>query len=1432
MKYLQRLGLATRLDTRVYEPTSRGLHTAVTNRKSALLLLASALTLCALSAEALTLTGVQSRKTHLGGAGTFDLPVDTTQNVAGLITVEPRAAGSGHLIVFQFDGPVASSGSVSVIEDGLTLLAGATAAASGNEVAVTLPTIADNKRITVTLTNVNGAGLSASASLAFMIGEINGSGAVNSSDISGVKARSGQVTNASNFRFDVNLSGSVNSSDISAIKARSGTTLRIPAVQIGSTIGAGGGVISGPDGVQVAVPANAVSDPVTFRVDRSDTGAPALAGLNALTPVYAVTPHGQMFEGSAVFSIPLAAAQIPVGATPILLKSELGGEWRVLRNISTDPTRLAADITGLSYFVIGTCSSVPTDIWTIGGVDCPANHELRLTMLDGNTPVQILRGPNGVQLPLWYVTDTPQTRDFIVEWNRPTSTRVDEVSVLGSNSGFSPNPTSVTGGSFSKRFTVTIDPSKIGGAGGPNGVLRRVTASAVYTTTAFRIGTGNVTVGFVFETDIPILVRYNGVQPTISSQPANLGVLLGQSASFTVGVSGQNLTYQWSRRAGATAAFVTINGATAPTFALPAAKLTDDGAQFQVLVCSSPTACVLSNPAALSVIAGGVVPAFIPPQPVDKEVVAGQTASFSVIVTGQPLPQVKWQVALPGSNSFSDVLGVVTCAPYSLPAQAASLGATCTVPVTLADNGRRYRAVATNVAAPGGVASTFATLTVTATPVAPAITVQPLPQTTTVGGSATFSVSATGTSTLTYTWRLGNGLGNLPSVSAGFAVGVPGGTCSGFVTYSNGNTTATLSNLSAACDGLTPTVTVSNSINPSATSNPALLTVNSAPTPTTGACFGGTSGWCYAKPLPQANGLTGLVYRNGTFTAVGGAGTTVRTSDTGNTWQTSFSVGRANWSDLANPAPGLLVAAGWFSDFATQNSGVFTSADDGLTWTRRLDAGNPGTIAVSKLAFADGLVGVAAGGLGIWRTEDGGQTWSTVSNAPSTVGVVTSFSGGVSWADANTVLIYGGQGSILRSTDKGQTWTDVSNPAITSTYYDMAFNAVGVGIAVGPSGQVARSVNQGTTWQEVITPMSDVGSAVAFASDNTVVVMGSLTQTMQSTDGGQNWTVGFIAGGSNVYRLRFATPTTGLAVGANGGQIVRTTDAGETWSIIGGGILDQVVTGLAASPSGSVVLAGALNAPLLRSITSGANWSDTGERYSSPSFASEQVAIAIRPSGQIARSSDAGQTWTVVHTAAGGLTASTMATASFGLVVGDNGLILRTTDGGLSWNAVTSGSTLALKTVRCLTAVLCLAGGFPAANLLRSADAGATWSPVNIQLLSGSAFVRSVARVSDTITIIATDSELQRSDDGGQTWTRVYTSLTGSQLGASFNGAGTGIVVGYNGILRSSDQGLSWVRQSLPISFNLFATTWLNANTVLVGGDGGAILRNLQAGAP
>ena len=159
----------------------------------------------------LALVAVKSRKTH-GLAATYDLAVNAM--------VEPRTIGSGHRIVFQFNGPVTSVASVAV-----TPVGNASATASGNEVAVILSGIPDNQRVTVSLTGINGGATTAEASIGFAVGDINNTQSINASDISGLKARTGSIATGANFRFDLNLSGTIDATDISAVKARSGSVL-------------------------------------------------------------------------------------------------------------------------------------------------------------------------------------------------------------------------------------------------------------------------------------------------------------------------------------------------------------------------------------------------------------------------------------------------------------------------------------------------------------------------------------------------------------------------------------------------------------------------------------------------------------------------------------------------------------------------------------------------------------------------------------------------------------------------------------------------------------------------------------------------------------------------------------------------------------------------------------------------------------------------------------------------------------------------------------------------------------------------------------------------------------------------------------------------------------------------------------------------------
>ncbi|MBL8515078.1 MAG: fibronectin type III domain-containing protein, partial [Betaproteobacteria bacterium] len=174
--------------------------------------------------SALNLAKVESKKAH-GALGDLFLPIDTAIGaITGNVTVEPRTIGSGHHIVFTFDGTVGTAGTVSVVNGSSMNVGSPTVAISGSTLTVTLTAIPDNSRVAITLSGVNGAS-SAFAAIGFLIGDVNSDRKTNATDVSAMKTRTGATVNSSNFVYDANLSGIISAADVAAAKVRSGTVL-------------------------------------------------------------------------------------------------------------------------------------------------------------------------------------------------------------------------------------------------------------------------------------------------------------------------------------------------------------------------------------------------------------------------------------------------------------------------------------------------------------------------------------------------------------------------------------------------------------------------------------------------------------------------------------------------------------------------------------------------------------------------------------------------------------------------------------------------------------------------------------------------------------------------------------------------------------------------------------------------------------------------------------------------------------------------------------------------------------------------------------------------------------------------------------------------------------------------------------------------------
>jgi hypothetical protein len=266
--------------------------------------------------------------------------------------------------------------------------------------------------------------------------------------------------------------------------------------------------------------------------------------------------------------------------------------------------------------------------------------------------------------------------------------------------------------------------------------------------------------------------------PTITQQPTSQTVTVGQAATFSVTASGDApMSYQWF-----------MNGAAAGTnssaFSIAQTATGQTGAQIFVVVTNAGGSAT-SATVTLTVTAAATAP-MITQQPVSMTVTAGQSAAFSVMATGTAPLTYQWFMngTAVGTNSSTFSIAQTTA-------------------------GQTGAQIQVKVSNPTGSA-TSSTVALTVNPVAPtapAISQQPTNATVTVGQSATFTVTATGTAPLTYQWFMNGG-----------AVGA------------NSNT-YTISQTTLGQTGAQIHVTVTNAVS-TATSQTVTLTVNAVQTST------------------------------------------------------------------------------------------------------------------------------------------------------------------------------------------------------------------------------------------------------------------------------------------------------------------------------------------------------------------------------------------------------------------------------------------------------------------------------------------------------------------------------------------------------------------------------------------------------------------------
>ena len=328
---------------------------------------------------------------------------------------------------------------------------------------------------------------------------------------------------------------------------------------------------------------------------------------------------------------------------------------------------------------------------------------------------------------------------------------------------------------------------------------------------------------------------------------------------------------------------------------------------------------------------------------------------------------------------------------------------------------------------------------------------------------------------------------------------------------------------------------------------------------------------------------------NTVFAMVGGGGANglggnfgiYKSTDGGATWSnttTSITTG-IGYSDLAmNPQnPNVLYCALSSSNSSVADNVLYETTDGGATWNPTATfpaAADPiGRLTIGLAPSSPQTIYVSAadrntsGVLGVYKTTDGGGSWSTITPGPN-------YMGGQGWYDQtvavnpndpNTVYVAGAADStnaVMQSTDGGATWTGIAtgvagNNGPHADHHAAAFDAAG-NFLDGNDGGIWKLDNAtvgSIHWTDLtanIQVTQFVGIAVA-ANDATNVFGGSQDNgTSQSNASSTVWTQRLGGDGgqvvfspNNPQRMYHDAPVGSFG---NANFFQRSDDGGSSWN--------------------------------------------------------------------------------------------------------------------------------------------------------------------------------------------------------------------------------------------------------------------------------------------
>ncbi len=508
--------------------------------------------------------------------------------------------------------------------------------------------------------------------------------------------------------------------------------------------------------------------------------------------------------------------------------------------------------------------------------------------------------------------------------------------------------------------------------------------------------------------------------------------------------------------------------------------------------------------------------------------------------------------------------------------------------------------------------------------------------------------------------------------------------------------------------------------------------------------------------------------------------------------------------------------------------------------------GYAGTGRINAVAFDpdnDNIIYVGAAGGGIWKTTNGGTSWTSLGDELASIGV-----SGIVVHPTNSDIIYLATGDgdasdnysvgVLKSTDAGLTWNttgldwSVTNfRVIRAMIMDPDDSDV---LMVASSVGIYRTIDAGVNWtQEISGNFYDIELNPLASTD--IFYACTSNKLYKSSNNGDSWTEKQTISGSN--RLALATTadddTYVYALSSLSGNngfngLFRSTDSGESyteqsdtpnllgWNFNGGdsggqGWYDLCI---AADPTDKdVIYTGGVNT--WKSTDGGVNWSINTMWYggtSAPEVHADKHAMEWQDDntlwqgndGGIYVTSDGGSTWT-------DKTADMVISQMYRIAVSqtdtkviaglqDNGTKLKGT--GSTWTDEIGGDGMdcAIKP----TDSNVMYGSLYYGDIRRSTNGGGSWTDIQNNISgnpSGAWVTPFILDPSNPSTIIAGFKDVYKSTNQGNSWTTIGSGLTSNNLSyvAIAPSNSNYIYVGRgNQLWRTTDGGTNWSTLSGP----------------------------------